>query len=123
MISLILFVPLIWEIWNDCRGDLDKEWDVVIRVFLMIQVGCLVWQFSHRDVFAAINLSFAIHFMLFDYLIVIILNRTVYERKINWFTHLSNSPIDKIWKGWNPWLRLLIRLTYFLASLILYFTL
>lgn len=122
---LILCLPLIWELWNDRNGDFNKKADVLFRALLIVNAGFIVWGFFNRNLFAAMNLSFAIHWLLFDYLIHIILYRNGVITSTAWFKYMGkSSKIDNIswWRNMNPWLRLQIRLTYFLISLYLYLT-
>lgn len=120
---ILLSVPTVWELYNDRNGDFNKKADVLFRVLLIINAGLIVWGLFNRNAFLSMNLSFAIHWLLFDYLIVIILNRNVYEKKVHWFTHLgTSSAIDKLsfWVKLGPWGRFGVRVGYFVIALVLF---
>lgn len=119
---LLLSLPTLWEIFNDRQGDLNKFEDVFIRAGLMLgsAAGCALLGFNF---WWSLNLSVAIFFLFFDYLIVMILNRNVYEVKVNWFTHVGKSSVFdqlKFWRTANPWLRFAIKAVYFAVSLLIF---
>lgn len=121
---LLLFGPLIFELADDANGDNNKQFDVAIRIAIGLLASFVAWFTDGSSFLAAFNLSMAIHWLLFDYAINIILNRTVYEKKVNWFTHVGKSGvIDPLtfWRNMNPYVKLGIRVAYFLISVTLYF--
>lgn len=120
---ILLSIPTCYELWNDAKGDLNKKRDVIIRALLMVSAALLCWCLLHQNFFASLNLSVAIFFLLFDYLIILILNHNVYEKKVHWFSHLgTSSAIDKLsfWVKLGPWGRFGIRVLYFIGSIILF---
>lgn len=121
---LILCLPLGWELWNDRNGDFNKKADVLFRALLIVNAGFIVWGFFNRNLFAAMNLSFAIHWLLFDYLIHIILYRNGVIVSPEWFKYTGkSSKVDNIpiWKSIGPYGRLFVKLFYFLLAVWLYF--
>lgn len=121
---ILLSIPTCWELYDDRKGDLNKKKDVVFRAGTMIAAALVCACVLHQNFFTSLNLSVAIFFLLFDYIIVIILNRNVYEKKVHWFTFLgTSSDIDKLsfWIKLGPWGRFGIRVAYFLIALILFF--
>lgn len=121
---LLLFGPLIFELADDANGDTNKQFDVAIRIAIGLLASFVAWFTDGRNFLAAFNLSMSLHWLIFDYAINAILNRTVYEKKVNWFTHVGKSGvIDNLtfWKEMNPYVKLGIRVAYFLISVILYF--
>lgn len=112
---LLLLIPTIAEIINDRFGETlkDKRNDVWMRGFLMLSIAA-AHATTWKVYVAQVLLSIGFFVLLFDYLINIVL------RKPNWFTYLSDSPTDKRWKSWNPWLRFGIRVVFFLSTLLLY---
>lgn len=121
---LLLCGPLVFELVDDRQGDTDKTMDVALRIAIGLLASFVAWFTDGRNFLAAFNLSMAIHWMFFDYAINIILNKTVYEKKVNWFTHVGKSGVIdnlKFWKEMNPYVKLGIRVAYFLISVTLYF--
>ena len=109
----VLFIPLIWEIIDDARQDKNKKMDVLVRGGLMLV--CAVWPWFHgHSYFSSVALSFAIFFLLFDYLIHIIM-----LRRRDWFSFLgTTSDIDKmgVWKELSAWERFAIRAGVFIVA-------
>lgn len=125
---LLLSSPTAWEIWNDRHGDLNKVTDVAVRLTLMgvTALICDVW-FS---LIASLNLSIAIHFAFFDYIIAYILikNGTIEPPRgvrIHWFTYVGKSGVVdnfKFWRNMRCGWRFAIRLTYLTVSLLIFLT-
>ena len=126
-----LIIPTGWELFNDRNGDKDKTRDVFIRFCLMI-IAAVVNFFwvTGKAVFDSVFLSAGINFMFFDYAIAwwLIWRKTKGKPGIepprgvvyHWFTYLSGSPFDKIWKDWNPRWRAVIRATVLGAAIAIY---
>lgn len=119
---LLLFCPLIWELFNDMGGETQKEkkLDVFIRVLMALIAAIVGFFIANKPIVDGFILSLAIHFFAFDYLIVMILNRRVYEKKVNWFTHLGKSYTDDVLRQFAPWTRFIIKLGILSGSVILY---
>lgn len=126
-----LFIPTIWELINDRNGDKDKTRDVFVRVILMVAVGVVnFFWVTGKAVFDSVILSFGINFMVFDYAISwwLIWRKTKGKPGIepprgvtvHWFSYLSGSPFDKLWKDWNPWVRFSIRAAVLVAAIVIY---
>lgn len=126
----LLFIPTIWELINDRKGDYNKDIDVFYRLISAGVISFAVHLFAKVNIYAAFNLAMAIHFLFFDYAIAAILihNKTLEPPrgvKYHWWTYQAKKGvIDNIsfWKNLNPYVKLLIRVTYFVISIILYFT-
>lgn len=119
---LLLLTPLVWELISDRNGETPKQkkLDVFIRVLIALIVALVGFFIADKPIVDGFVLSLAIHFMLFDYLIIMILNRRVYEKKVNWFSHLSKSYTDDVLRQWSPWTRFFIKLGVLSGGVILY---
>jgi hypothetical protein len=120
---LFLCVPTLWELWNDRKGDFNKQADVYIRVGLMAGGAFPIHGFSWFEFASGFFLSAAIFFMFFDYLINIILYRNNVINYANWFSYTGKSGVvDNIpfWKKLNPWLKFSIRLVTLITAIIIY---
>ena len=121
-------IATLWEVWNDAKGDIDKAFDVFIRVLLFTAEGVLVHWISHKPLIDCIILSFAIFFLCFDYLIsyVLIKNGTLEPPRgvtYHWFSYTAKvGVIDNIpfWKQLNPWIKFGIRLIVFIGAIIIF---
>lgn len=126
---IILIIPTALELYNDRNGDTDKSFDVVLRVLLMLgaAAGCLALHFSF---WLSLNLSVAIFFAFFDYIIAYILikNGTLEPPrgvKYHWYSYTAKDGIVdnfKFWRKMKPGWKLTIRLAYFTASLLIFLT-
>lgn len=127
---IILFFPTIWELADDERGDNNKTSDTISRLAFTSSAGAAAHYISGENWLTAFNLSLAIHFAFFDYCIAAILirNGTLEPPrgvKYSWFDYSGKKGvIDNIsfWKNLNPYVKLLIRVSYFVIAIILYFT-
>lgn len=126
-----LIMPTGWELYNDRNGDKDKTKDVFVRYILMILAGVInFFWITGKAVFDSVFLSAGINFMVFDYAISgwLIWRKTKGKPGIepprgvvyHWFSYLSGSPFDSIWKGWNPWVRFAIRLIILITAIVIY---
>src|SRR5688500_2110092 len=121
-----LIIPTGWELHNDRNGDFDKTKDVVIRGSLMIAAAVVnFFWLTGKAVFDSVFLSVGINFMIFDYAIgywLILKGKIETPRGVvyHWFTYLSGSPFDKLWKDWNPWVRFGIRVIVLAAAIVIY---
>lgn len=135
----VLFVPTIWELWDDRNGE-DKQgklrdrykkgivWAVSTFVSLVIYFWPVLLVKSSGAVLVgwwtlkSWIMALAIHFLIFDYAIVIILkHRGVIETKESAFSYLGKTAnYPKFWVKMNPWIRFCIRLTIFAIALIIY---
>lgn len=126
---ILLCAPTFWEINDDKRGDLNKKEDVAWRILGGCVVSICAWVFADKNPWLAFNMSMAIFFLFFDYLIsyILIHNGTIElprGSKYTWFNYTAKSGfVDRVpwWSKLNPWIKLLIRVTYFSISAILYF--
>lgn len=134
-IFLVIAGPVIWEIFNDRNGDLNKKEDLFYRGALMFLASlintllngignCEDWRRTILFLTFSLNLSIAGFVLMFDYFITaILIKRGVIETPgAHWFSYLRNGGVDA-WKPWvklSPRARFLIRLGYFAVSLIIY---
>jgi hypothetical protein len=128
---LMLMVPTGWELANDANGDKNKTRDVFVRVILMTLAGVLnFFWVTGKAVFDSIILSMGINFMVFDYAIAYWLIRQKAKggpgieppkgTTYHWFSYLSGSPFDSLWRNWNPWVRFTIRVVVLLTAIAIY---
>lgn len=131
---LLLFIPLIWEIYNDRNGDAHqtrgffKRWnlsskkvDVIGRIILALLLSFLNYIINRVAIGKSIFLCGAIHFLFFDYIIAYIL---IQKRIIkgHWYSYMGSKGIDNFhtWKQISPNIRFLIRLIIFIIANYLY---
>lgn len=127
---LALCLPTALELWNDREGDFNKGADVFVRMFFMAFVGFAVHFAFGMNGLASFNLSAAIFFLTFDYIIsyILIRNGTLEPPrgvKYHWWTYEAKAGlVDNIpfWRNMNPWVKLTIRVVYFGISLYLFLT-
>lgn len=121
---MFILTPTIWELCNDARGDENKKWDVVIRVLLAILGAQADNTVFNAPLYSGVALSLAFHFLVFDYLIVLLLIRfKILDKSIDWFSYLGRkSKLDRWywWRSMDPRDRLIIRLSIFFLTLITY---
>lgn len=125
----LLLVPTGWEVFDDRHGDLNKSEDVIWRVATGLVVALIASKLNLIRFIIAFNLSMAMHFLLFDYLIayVLIKNGTLEPPRgvtYRWWTYVAKAGfVDNVpwWKRLNWSVKLGIRVVYFGISLILYF--
>lgn len=126
-----LIIPTGWELVNDRNGDKDKTRDVFIRYGLMIIAAVInFFWVTGKAVFDSVFLSAGINFMFFDYAIAwwLIWRKTKGKPGIepprgvvyHWFSYLSGSPFDKLWKHWHPGWRAVVRATVLAAAIVIY---
>jgi hypothetical protein len=130
-----LFLPLVYELIQDRNGESkrDKRQDWGARLML-VTIGAMGnmwilrehvnyegWNFM-RGLYSAMFLSFAIHLMLFDYLIVIILKKNgVIRPDAKPFSYLGKTAnYPKLWVKIGPWGRFSIRLLTLITAIIIY---
>lgn len=123
---ILLLSPLIWELITDANGDFDKKADVLVRGVIAALAATLAYVLTGRNILAAFNLSVALHFMLFDYMIAIILYNNGIINDARWFGKLGKSgAIDRLpfWVKAGKWGRFFIRFCYLAIALCLYIVL
>jgi len=109
-----LFIPLAWEIIDDSRQEKNHKVDVFIRGGLMVVCAVGPWLYGH-SYFSSVALSFAIFFLLFDYIIHIVM-----MRRRDWFSYMgTTADTDKVkrWHNMKPWDRFFIRFGVFAIAL------
>lgn len=121
-------VATLWEVWNDRHGDLNKAFDVFIRVLLFTAEGVALHFIFHKPLQDCIILSACFFFLVFDYLVCwVLIKNGVIEPRIGggytWFNYQAKSGVvDNIpfWKRMNPWVKLWIRLVVFIAAILIF---
>jgi hypothetical protein len=126
LVLIFFIIPVIVEVISDANGDYNKKIDVLFRMVFIIGISLIIHFLGYANFFAAVNVGVAIHFLLFDYIVtaVLIKNKVIEAPGAHWFSYMGkSSKIDNIkwWRETSPWIRLHIRLAYFLLSLVLYF--
>lgn len=133
----ILSAPLIWELWNDKNGDahisrvdwnedvqmLSKRVDIYAR-FAIVGVASMANSFLGHHPLQSIIMSGAIHFLLFDYLIVVVLTKNgVIETAAQWWDYLGSKGFDNFewWKGKSWQVRMAIKIVVFIIACVIYF--
>lgn len=134
-VVLLIFGVVIWELFDDRKGDLNKKEDVFYRGALMLLAACLNtllngigncedWRRALFFLVLSFNLSVSSFFLLFDYLITYILIKGgVIElgknSPVTWFNYRMGGGFE-FWKKASPMARLFIRVGYFVISLVIY---
>ena len=126
---IILVLPTAWELFNDRAGDLNKAEDVFVRAGLMLgaAAGCYMLGFNF---WLSLNLTVAIYFAFFDYIIsyILIKNGTLEPPRgvrYHWYSYTAKAGLVdnfKFWRNMKPGWKLTIRLAYFAASLLIFLT-
>jgi|SRR5688572_228092 len=120
-----LFVPLAIELWNDRNGETAEEKvnDAIWRVVLAVVAGIVNFYMLNKPIFDAMFLALAIHWLLFDYLINIILYKNNVIDYANWFSYTGKTGfIDDIslWKRIGPWGRFTVKTVVFITALVIF---
>lgn len=125
LLSIILLAfPLLYHLVNDRNGEKPSEKSIDILIVSLIAIAASVVGFfiSDKPIIDGLFLSFAIHFMFFDYLIVVILKkRGVIETKQSAFEYLGSSYTDDVLRQWSPWTRFWIKIGQLIVAIIIYF--
>lgn len=123
---VLLLWPAIWELVNDKRGEdrAEKKKDLPKRLLWMAVVAganAIILSGGLLQLLKAMAMTIALFFFIFDYAINAILlhNKVIAGKDV--FSYLSSSPLDNLWRGWNPWLRFAVRLIVLIAATIIYF--
>jgi hypothetical protein len=135
-LALVIFGAIVWEKYNDRKGDLNKREDVFYRGALMflaanintlLNVGanCEDWRRTVTFLLLSLNLSVSSFFLIFDYWIsyALLKNKTIElpnGSRETWFTYRMGGGLA-FWKKASPRTRFFIRLGYFVVSLVIYF--
>jgi len=129
MIWAIVFgtsIPLWVQIFNDARGERRKANDLIVLIPL---AGIIVWLGhikAHYHWIGNLALTWAWHFMFFDYLIniaLVLFGKREFVAQKKWWTYLGSGPIDMLWKHWDWRLRLGIRVANLIICIFIFLTL
>jgi hypothetical protein len=119
-----LCAPLIWELWDDRKGDRTHDRDVAIRWAIAAISAFIVWGMGHygwiqqHGFIQAGFLSLSFHFLIFDYA------EAAQLKHSNWFEYLGKSSKEdqnKFWIHLGVRWRFVIRLIIFSIAIIFYF--
>lgn len=120
---LSLFAPVTWECLDDSKGDHNKAQDVFLRFLIGLVAALINFFLIGKPIVDSFLLSMAIHFLLFDYAINIILYKRGIIDYANWFSHTGKKGvIDNIgfWKRMNPWTKLWVRVGVLVVAILIY---
>ena len=114
-VFLVCFIPTLVELIDDRRGDKKKVNDLIVLTFIAAILATVLQYFFKFEFWRTLPMMFAIHFLLFDYIVVILLRKNgVIRADADPFTYTGKtSKIDQIVAKINPWVRLLIRVIVF----------
>lgn len=133
---LLLSTPLIWELNNDKDGDAhlvsigfgwtieSKTLDVFFRCGIALIVSWVNWFIGNNGFFQSLFMSFAIHFLFFDYIIIYILKeRGIITPSAKWWDYLGSKGMDtKEWWKNKTWpVRMAVKIAVFIIACIIYF--
>jgi hypothetical protein len=98
---LLLLIPVGFHLWQDRRGEKPKEKAADIFMVSGIALLCSVagYRLSAKPIIDGLLLAWALHFLLFDYLIVIILKKRG-----------GSSYTDDVLRQFSPWQRLILKI-------------
>lgn len=135
-LALVLFLAIVWEKYNDRKGDLNKREDIFYRGALMflaanintllnVGVNCDDWRRVLTFLALSFNLSVSSFFLIFDYWIsyALLKNKTIElpnGSRETWFTYRMGGGL-KFWREASPRTRFIIRAGYFVISIVIYF--
>lgn len=132
----LLSAPLLWELDNDKNGDShlvgigfgwtieSKTLDIVFRCGIALLVSWVNWFIGNNGFIQSLIMSGAIHFLLFDYIIVIILSkRQIITSSAKWYDYLGSKGMDtKEWWASKHWtIRMAIKIAVFIIACVIYF--
>lgn len=125
---LLLFLPLIWEVFNDSDGEAKhrKVFSVIIRVIIAAAVSVIGWVLINKPIIDGFILSLSIHFFLFDYIIhwILIAGGIVEPRNgETWWSYIGSTAVTdrlRVWSNWGAWTRFWIRLGVLIAAISIY---
>lgn len=121
--ALLLILPTAWHLYQDRNGDPKEEKliDILIVVCLAIFAAVAGYLIADKPILDSLLLAWGFHFLVFDYLIVIILKgRRVIETKESWYSYLGESYTDDVLRQFHPHLRFGIKLVIFIAAVTVY---
>jgi hypothetical protein len=134
----ILSCPCVWEVWNDKDGDshLSKAWicqfipltskkiDIGARVILMLAAAWVVWFVGIAGFWVSLLMSWAIHFLVFDYAVVyVLIKNEIIRASAKWYDYLNGKGFDnfKAWRNKAWYIRMGVRVAVFVIICIIYF--
>jgi hypothetical protein len=94
---LILCSPLIWELFDDRKGDIHPNNDWLVRGSIMLAASSIVTFFVDRTFWQALMMSFGIFTLFFPYLY------NIFNNKKPWYNYWSKTAIPDKWISWMQW--------------------
>jgi hypothetical protein len=100
---LTLFLPLLWEIYSDRKGETSEEKmrDVLWRLLLTAVAALTNFFLIGKPILDTIFLTLAIHWMFFDYIITWwLIKKGVIETHKTWFEYLGKFSVMDNLRAW-----------------------
>ena len=120
---ILLLLPTAYHLYFDRNGELpeEKSHDILLMVAIAATAAFIGYLIAGKNMLTGLFLSWAIHFMVFDYAIVYILKkRGMIETKESAFSYLGSSYTDDVLRQWKPWTRFWIKLGVLVGAVIIY---
>lgn len=114
---------LVIQLVDDRDGERRKKSDVIVLSILAAIQSLLIHYYLHIEWYRTIAAAFAWHFLLFDYIVVVLLVKNkVIRADAKWFTYMGHGTIDsvKLWRD-HPYFRLIVRVAVFVIANAIYF--
>ncbi len=120
ILAFVLALPSVYEAWTDRHGEgrRQKVIDALILIACASGLTILSYWLLAVPLLKTIVLLLAWRVLIFDYTVsyLLIKNDVIVG---NWFTYTGKtSKFDKLIAGINPWLRLVVRVVLFTASIV-----
>lgn len=103
---LILSSPLIWELFDDKKGDTHPNNDWIIRGSIMIASSVLVSLLSTKSFLQGLIMSFGIFTLFFPYLY------NIFNKRKPWYNYWSKTAIPDKWISWMAWYAIMFTLLW-----------
>ena len=122
-------IATIWEVYNDRKGDFNKLFDVALRIGLISLEASLLVLLFHKPYIDCFLVSTSIFFLTFDYVVayVLIKNGTLEPPRnvtYHWFAYTAKAGVFdnlKFWRNLNPYVKLAVKVSFFLLSILICF--
>jgi hypothetical protein len=121
---LLLALPLLYHLHNDKDGERkdEKTGDIILVSALALIAAVVGYYLSGKPIIDGLLLAWGLHFLIFDYLIVIILKkRGVIETKESAFSYLGSSYTDDVLRQFTPWQRFWLKIGVLGVAVVIYF--
>ena len=120
ILAFCLVLPTVFESYLDRKGETSdgKRKDTLWLLFVALLLSAFLWRLSGVPPWKTVALLLGWRVLIMDYLVsyLLIKNDVIVG---NWFTYTGKtSKFDKLIAGINPWLRFIVRVVLFAASLV-----